>query len=139
MYWTICHPKCWPLPLNTNDKPYDGNRRLRKRQPFWKLRIIDNAFKHHRRSPAPKRLATTTAAMLPTSPLIDGASPGAMLCELAELEEAEEVEVPLVVLWSDWTSADRLGSVEKAALTELPLLQSDVWVPDPETKFTVAH
>lgn len=62
-----------------------------------------------------------------------------MLFELAELEEPEEVEVPLVVLWSVWTSADKLASVEKAALTELPLLQSDVWVPDPETKFTVAH
>lgn len=77
--------------------------------------------------------------MLPASPLTDGASPGAMLLELAELEEPEEVEVPLVVLWSVWTSADRLASDEKAAVTALPFLQSDDWVPDPETKFTVAH
>lgn len=62
-----------------------------------------------------------------------------MLCELDELEEPEEVEVPLVVLWSESTSADRLASVENSAVTELPLLQSDVWVPDPETKFTAAH
>lgn len=77
--------------------------------------------------------------MLPASPLTDGASPAAMLFELDELEEPEEVEVPLVVLWSVWTSADRLASVENWAVTELPLLQSDVWVPDPDTKFTVAH
>lgn len=56
-----------------------------------------------------------------------------MLCELDELEELEAVEVPLVVLWSDVTSADRLASVENSAVTELPLLQSDVWVPEPET------
>lgn len=62
-----------------------------------------------------------------------------MLFELDELEELEAVEVPLVVLWSLWTSADKLASVENAAVTELPLLQSDVRVPDPETKFTVAH
>lgn len=62
-----------------------------------------------------------------------------MLFELEELEELEAVEVPLVVLWSDWTRADRLASVEKAAVTELPFLQSDVRVPDPETKLTVAH
>lgn len=77
--------------------------------------------------------------MLPTSPLTDGASPGAMLFELDELEELEAVEVPLVVLWSLWTSADKLASDENAAVTELPFLQSDVCVPDPETKFTVAH
>lgn len=77
--------------------------------------------------------------MLPASPPTDGASPGAMLFELDELEELEAVEVPLVVLWSVWTSADRLASDENAAVTELPFLQSDDWVPDPETKFTVAH
>jgi len=74
-------------------------------------------------------LATTTAARLPTSPVTDGASPGAMLCELEELEELDEpedVEVPLVVLWSVSTRADRLASVENSAVTELPFLQSDV-------------
>lgn len=94
---------------------------------------------NHSKRPAPKKLATTTAARLPASPLMEGASPGAILFELEELEEPEEVEVPLVVLWSDWTRADRLASVEKAAVTALPLLQSDVRVPDPDTKLTVAH
>lgn len=84
---------------------------------------------HHSRRPAPKTLATTTAARLPKSPLTDGASPEAMLDELEELEELEEpedVEVPLVVLWSVLTRADRLASVENSAVTELPFLQSDV-------------
>jgi hypothetical protein len=56
-----------------------------------------------------------------------------MLAELEELEEPEDVEVPLVVLWSVLTRADRLASVENFAVTELPFLQSDVCVPEPET------
>ena len=94
---------------------------------------------HYSRRPAPKRLATTTAARLPARPVTEGASPAASLAELDELEELEAVEVPLVVLWSVSTRADRLASDENEAVTALPLLQSDVWVPDPETKFTVAH
>ena len=53
--------------------------------------------------------------------------------EADEEDEPEDVEVPLVVLWSVLTRADRLASVENSAVTELPFLQSDVWVPEPET------
>lgn len=61
------------------------------------------------------------------------------LLEAEELEELEEVEVPLVVLLSEVTRALRLASDAKAADTELPLLQADVCVPEPETNLTVAH
>lgn len=61
------------------------------------------------------------------------------LLEVEELDELEEVEVPLVELLSEVTRALRPVSDAKAAETELPLLQADVCVPEPETNLTVAH
>lgn len=125
---------CWCLPcLLTLDRPrgsaYSACYPERTPTIFESQELLTWFQNHHSRRPAPKKLATTTAARLPTSPVADGASPGAMLCELDELDELEDpedVEVPLVVLWSVSTRADRLASVEKAAVTELPFLQSDV-------------
>lgn len=62
-----------------------------------------------------------------------------MLLDLLELDELEAVEVPVVVLLSESTMALRLTSDAKVADTELPLVQVDVNVPDPDTNLTVAH
>lgn len=92
---------------------------------------------------------------LPTTPPTDGTSPGAMLVELElalaelpvpeeeepepELEPDDAVEVPFVRELSEATRGVKLASVLNAADTPVAFLQSEVCVPEPETKLTVAH
>lgn len=79
-------------------------------------------------------------------PLADGTSPEAVLAEL-ELELVELVEeelddavvVPLVCELSELMRGVKLESELKAAVTPVAFLQSEVCVPEPETKLTVAH
>lgn len=72
-------------------------------------------------NPAPTRPAITTAARLPATPAIGGASPAARL-----LLEAVAVVVPFVCESSEVTRAVRLVSEAKAAVTVLAFLQVDV-------------
>lgn len=102
----------------------------------------------YRRSPAPKRPAVKTATRLPTTPSTEGTSPAATLAELeldelpdedVELESDDAVVVPFVRELLELTRAVKLVSLLKAAVTPVAFLQSEVCVPEPVTKLTVAH
>lgn len=101
---------------------------------------------HHRRSPAPKTPATKTATRLPTTPLVEGTSPEAMLAALELLleeplvEELDDVvEVPFVRELSELMSGVKLESEPKVAVIPVAFLHSEVCVPEPDTNLTVAH
>lgn len=101
---------------------------------------------HHTRSPAPKTPAAKTTARLPTTPLVEGTSPEAMLAALELLleeplvdESDDVVEVPFVRELSELMSGVKLGSEPKVAVTPVAFLHSEVCVPEPDTNLTVAH
>lgn len=83
-----------------------------------------------------------TVTRLPNTPLTEGTSPEAMLAEpeLALEDEFDAaVDVPFVRELSELTSGVKLESEPNVAVTPLAFLHSEVCVPEPETKLTVAH
>lgn len=87
-----------------------------------------------------------TATRLPIPPLVNGTNPEAILAalelvleEVLEEELDEAVVVPFVRELLELTRAVKLESELKAAVTPVAFLQSEVCVPEPETKLTVAH